>query len=447
MVFEIGVIKNAINHCFNEIDEFAKPRKVTPQLQMRLSYSAYVQYQPYGVVLVIGAWNYPYQLCLVPLVGAIAAGNCVLVKPSELSPASAKLMAKLIPQYLDNDCVKVFNGGAEETKQLLTHRFDYIMYTGSTAVGKIIMEAASKHMTPVTLECGGKSPVFIDASADLAITAKRLSWAKFANAGQTCIAPDYVICTRDTLDRILPLIKAAIKEFYGEDAKSSKSFARIINARHFKRVKDLIDTNKVYYGGDFDEAARYIAPTMMINCTTDDAVMKEEIFGPVLPFVLVKDAAEAIDFINKGEKPLALYVFSNHSDLYDEFLERTTSGSYAYNDCLVQCALECLPFGGVGQSGIGAYHGSFSIETFSHKRAVLKGSFFGDNLMAFRYPPYTNSKMKQASLATATWKNGILSALFKKDYFYVVLLVALGFFINAAGNYCDAVRKFFGIKW
>ncbi|CAF0702827.1 unnamed protein product [Brachionus calyciflorus] len=405
IVLEISLIKNGIVHCLKNLKTWVQPQKVNPIFQARAVYSTYIQYQPLGVCLIIGAWNYPLMLTLVPLVGALASGNCAVVKPSELSPNTAKVLEKLLPKYIDSDFVRVVNGGVPETTKLLEQKFDHIFYTGNGTVGRIVMQAAAKHMTPVVLECGGKSPVYIDETADLLVTAKRLAWGKFANAGQTCIAPDYILCTKETQEKILPFLKQVFEEFYGDSVKKSDSYARIVNERHFDRILNLIDQSKVVVGGESDKSQKFIAPTVMFNVTPEDKVMSEEIFGPVLPFITVNNRQEAIDFINSRDKPLALYVFANDDKIYEDFQNNTTSGSFGYNDVLVQVGFECVPFGGVGESGIGNYHGKFSIDTFSHQRAVLKTSFFGDSLSYFRYPPYSESKTNKAIWASSEFKS------------------------------------------
>lgn len=424
-IFELGLVRNSVAHTLLNIDEWAKPQKQTPPIQMRALYTPIIQKQPYGTVLIIGAWNYPYQLTLVPLIGAIAAGNNAVIKPSELAMHSAELLEKLFPKYLDPAFFKIVNGGIPETTDLLNQKFDYIFYTGNTAVGKIIMSAAAKNLTPVTLECGGKSPVFVDASADMEVTAKRLCWGRFANVGQTCVAPDYVLCTKETQERLLPFFKKVIKEFYGENPQESDSYGRVISQRHHKRISAMIDESKTVIGGQTDEKDLYISPTLMFNCTLDDKVMQEEIFGPVLPFVTVSNCQEAIDFVNKGSKPLALYVFSKNEKHYEEFQTQTSSGSMAHNEVIMQVGMECLPFGGVGDSGLGAYHGPWSFDTFSHSRAVLKASFFGDSLMATRYPPYSAQKQKLLEMMAGELNDfGLFKILFNP---IVMMAVAVTF--------------------
>lgn len=405
MTAEIGIIKNSITYALNNMETYMKPHKVSPLVKVRALYGTYIQYQPFGVVFILGAWNYPLQLLLVPMVGALASGNCCLVKPSEVSANVASLLEKLWPKYFDSSFVALVNGGVSETTELLKLRFDYIFYTGNTAVGKIVAAAAAKYMTPVTLECGGKSPTYIDKSADLYVTAKRMLWGKLLNAGQTCVAPDYVLCTKETQDEFLPILKQTLIDFYGEKPKESSSYSRIINERHFIRVNELIEKSKIVHGGDIDASDKYIEPTILYNVTADDKIMQEEIFGPVLPFITVKDHDEAIEFINEREKPLALYVFTNDSNVFEAFKQKTSSGSIALNETLMQISLECLPFGGVGYSGMGSYHGKFSFDTFSHRRSILISSFTGDFLTYFRYPPYSEGNTQTALLATSEMRS------------------------------------------
>ena len=405
IAFEFGLIKNAITYASKNLQTWMQPQKQLPIVQARALYSCYTVYQPLGVVLIIGAWNYPYQVCLVPLAGALASGNCAIVKPSELSPNTSKLMEKLFPKYFDSNYVTVVNGGVQETTDLLKQRFDHIFYTGNTNVGKIVMKAAADYMTPVTLECGGKSPCYIHESASLDIAVRRIAWGKFANAGQTCVAPDYIICSKEIQEKIIPMFKKVLAEFYGESAKSSDSYARIINDRHFQRLLGLIDKSKVAVGGESDANERFIEPTVMTNVQSEDRVMQEEIFGPILPIITVESHNEAIEFINAREKPLALYVFAHNEVIFEDFKTFTSSGSMGYNEVLMQVGFECVPFGGVGASGMGYYHGKYSIETFSHNRNVLRAACQGDFLSAFRYPPYDETKTSRAIMASSEFKS------------------------------------------
>ncbi|KAK9310820.1 hypothetical protein QLX08_000105 [Tetragonisca angustula] len=354
-----------------------------------------IKKEPYGIVLVIGPWNYPFQLCVVPLIGAIAAGNCVILKPSELSSATSAVLAKIIPKYLDQECIHVVVGGVSETTELLKQRFDYIFYTGSTTVGKIIGNAANKFLTPVTLELGGKSPVYVDNTADLEISVKRILWGKCINGGQTCIAPDYVLCTEEVQNKFIEKAKHILKEWYADNPKESPDFTRIINENHYQRLVKYLNNGKVAIGGDCDARERYISPTILIDVKPTDPVMQDEIFGPILPFININNAYEAINFINSRESPLVLYIFSKDRKVQDLLISQTRSGSVGVNETLMQYCVDTLPFGGVGNSGIGAYHGKYTYDTFVHKKGCLIKDFnkLGEILGSCRYPPYSDKKL------------------------------------------------------
>ncbi|CAG9831125.1 unnamed protein product [Diabrotica balteata] len=399
ILMEVDVIKNEIKYILMHIHDWTKAEKPSKSLANALD-SVYILHDPYGVVLILGAWNYPLQLSLSPVAGAIAAGNCVLLKPSEVAPATSKFLAEYIPKYLDTEAYQVFEGGVPETTELLKQRFDYILYTGSSAVGKIILEAAAKHLTPVTLELGGKSPVYLDKSADLEVAVKRILWGKCANSGQTCIAPDYVLCSKDIQDKVVKIAKKVITEFFGENVKASPDFGRIINDRHFKRIVALLKDANVAVGGEYDPSERFISPTVLTNVKPSDPVMQEEIFGPILPIVNVESAYDAIQFINSREKPLALYVFSNNKKDVNQILNNTSSGGVCVNDTIMHIVTLSLPFGGVGNSGMGHYHGKYSYETFVHKKSVLHKNlgYIGELLSSAKYPPYTTGKLKYLQL-------------------------------------------------
>jgi aldehyde dehydrogenase (NAD+) len=341
---------------------------------------------------VIAPWNYPVQLLLCPMVAAIAAGNCVVGKPSEVSMHTSATLARLVPEYLDPDCVAIVEGGVDETQALLAEQFDHIFYTGNGQVGRVVMEAAAKHLTPVTLELGGKSPVIVAADADLDVAAHRVAWGKFLNAGQTCIAPDYALVAREVEQPFVERIAQVVKEFYGPDPKASPDYARIVNDRHFRRLEALMDDGTAVLGGEVDAEQRYIAPTVLREVAPDAPVMAEEIFGPLLPVLAVDDVDEAIQFVNDRDRPLALYVFSGSGAVRDDVLARTTSGGAGVNATVLQVAVPDLPFGGVGASGMGAYHGRAGFDTFSHHKAVLKKSTRLDP--KFAYPPYTKRKAR-----------------------------------------------------
>ncbi|CAG9763869.1 unnamed protein product [Ceutorhynchus assimilis] len=394
IVMEIDFLVNDLKNTLWNLDQWARPEYVEKDLANLLD-TAYVQREPYGVVLVIGAWNYPIQLTLLPFHGALAAGNCVLIKPSEVSAASAKLIEEIIPQYVDNDCYKVMNGGIPETTDLLKQRFDYIFYTGNTAVGKIVHAAANRHLTPVTLELGGKSPCYIDSSADIKTATKRIIWGKMTNMGQTCVAPDYLLCTKEVEKKFLETATLILREFYGPDLKRSPDLGRIVNDRHFERLQGLLEGGTVALGGDTDAHDRFMGLTVLTDVKSDAAVLQQEIFGPILPVVNVADVKEAIDYLQEREKPLALYVFSNRKADVELLLKNTSSGSVCVNDVIMQLVVDTLPFGGVGNSGMGGYHGKFSLDTFSHKKAILYKDLglVGEVLGAAKYPPLTNGKI------------------------------------------------------
>jgi aldehyde dehydrogenase (NAD+) len=387
---DIGFVIAEIDYILKRLRRWTRPERVHAPLVTKPARARIVR-EPVGVVLVIAPWNYPVQLLLAPVAGAIAAGNCVVAKPSEVASATSAVLARLLPEYLDPECVAVVEGAVEETTALLEQRFDHILYTGNGRVARVVMEAAAKHLTPVTLELGGKSPVYIDESADLEVAARRVAWGKFLNAGQTCIAPDYVLVSRGLEDRFVELVRRSVFDFYGNEPKDSSDYARIVDDRHFQRLVGLLDSGTVAVGGEHDAATRYLAPTVLRDVMPESPVMQEEIFGPVLPIVPVNDADEAIAFVNGREKPLALYVFAD-AGVADKVVNETSSGGASINATMFHVAVPGLPFGGVGPSGMGAYHGRASFDTFSHAKSVLKKSTKPDPDLA--YPPYTERKEK-----------------------------------------------------
>ncbi|XP_048221668.1 aldehyde dehydrogenase, dimeric NADP-preferring [Perognathus longimembris pacificus] len=376
-----------IDNTIKKLPEWAADEPVVEKTRQTQQDETYIHSEPLGVVLIIGAWNYPFNLTIQPMVGAIAAGNAVVLKPSEVSENMGNLLATTIPQYLDKELYPVITGGVPETTEVLAQRFDHILYTGSPNVGKVVMAAAAKHLTPVTLELGGKSPCYVDKDCDLDVACRRIAWGKFMNSGQTCVAPDYILCDPSVQNQIVEKLKKSLREFYGENAKQSRDYGRIINDRHFQRVISLIEGQKVAHGGTWDAASRYIAPTILMDVDPQSPVMQEEIFGPVMPIVCVRSLEEAIQFINQREKPLALYVFSTNDKVIKRMIAETSSGGVTANDVIVHITVHSLPFGGVGNSGMGAYHGKKSFETFSHRRSCLVRSLRNDEGLKARYPP------------------------------------------------------------
>lgn len=393
MLMEINASMEAVNYTLNRLDKWVKRDRVPSLVPLDRSY---VYKEPYGVVLVMGAWNYPLQLTATPLAGAIAAGNAVIIKPSEISPATAAVLNRLIPKYLDKECYPVVCGGIPETTELLKERFDYIFYTGSANVGKIVRDAANKFLTPITLELGGKSPCFIDNTVDIDVAVRRILWGKMANLGQTCIAPDYILCSKETQDKFVNKAKEVLKEWYGKTPQKSEHLGRIVAERHVDRLEEYMKCGEAVVGGKVDRDDRWVEPTILINVDRDSKVMKEEIFGPILPIINVDTHVDAISYINKGEKPLAMYVFSKNKDKMEFFMKQVPCGGVTLNDVIFHAANAELPFGGVGNSGMGAYHGKFTFDTFTHKKSCLSRSYNSliEKAMGARYPPYSEKKLK-----------------------------------------------------
>lgn len=397
---EIGLIVAELDHTIRHLRGWLRPKRVAVPVALAPA-TAKVVSEPLGVVLVIGPWNYPVQLCLGPVIGALAAGNTIALKPSELAPATSAALARLLPEYLDDRAITVLEGGHEIVTALLEERFDHIFYTGSGAVGRIIARAAAEHLTPVTLELGGKSPVYVDDTVDLADTARRIVWGKLLNAGQTCVAPDYLLATRSVADRLVPYLKDAVRELYGPDPASSPDYGRIITERHQARITGLLDGLTPAFGGESDAAERYIAPTVVNGVDPEAPIMQQEIFGPVLPIVHVGGLEEAIAHIRAGDKPLALYVFSDDQSTRRRFTTDTSSGALAFGIPAAHLLVPGLPFGGVGESGMGRYHGKYSFDTFSHEKAVLSKPLSPDT-MSLVYPPFTEARDRIARIIART---------------------------------------------
>jgi len=388
---EIGIAISELRLARKKLASWMKPERVRTS-KIAMPGRSYVYREPLGVTLIIGAWNYPFHLIVLPLIGALAAGNCVVLKPSEVSSNVSALIAKWMPKYLDRKAIRVIEGGVPETTALLREKWDHIFYTGNGTVGRIVMEAAAKHLTPVTLELGSKSPCIVDESTDLDMAAKRIVYGKFFNAGQTCVAPDYVLVHDHVHDALVNRMSSAIREFYGDDPKESPDFARIINERHHARLARLLDDADIVTGGETDRSNRYIAPTILKNVKEDDAVMQEEIFGPILPVISVPSVDSAIAFVNQRAKPLALYLFSRDKDVQRRVLDGTSAGGTTINHVWLHLGVPTLPFGGVGESGTGGYHGRHTFETFSHRRSVLKKPMLPDPPLLF--PPYSARKLR-----------------------------------------------------
>lgn len=388
---ELSLIYSEIKLAIRKLGAWTKTKRVSSGL-INFPGKSFIIPEPYGNILVIGAWNYPYQLCILPAISALAAGNTVVIKPSELSLNASQAMAKIINENFEPGILQVIEGGVEETSALLKHPFDYIFFTGSTSVGKIIMRAASENLTPVALELGGKSPAIIEKDAKLKMAAKRIVWGKFLNGGQSCIAPDYLLVHQSIKGKLINEIKKQITAIHGEYPMESEAFVRIINPRHFQRLKKLIDTDKIVIGGNTCENELYIAPTVMDNISFDDEVMQEEIFGPILPIISYTDLDWAVAQINAKPKPLALYIFSNTISVQEKILREVSFGGGAINDVIMHFANEKLPFGGVGHSGMANYHGEHGFITFSHFKSVIKKTNWFEPW--FKYPPYTNGKFE-----------------------------------------------------
>jgi aldehyde dehydrogenase (NAD+) len=388
---EINFTVNEIDHSLAHMEDWARPRPVDTPIAFQPA-SSEVRKEPLGVSLIIGPWNYPVQLILAPLAAALSAGNCAVLKPSEVAEHTAEVLARLIPSYMDPDAVRVVTGSVPETTALLEQRFDHIFFTGSTAVGRIVMQAAAKHLTPVTLELGGKSPCIVAADAPMKVAARRILWGKLYNAGQTCVAPDYVLVERGAEGELLDAIRATLQDFYGPTPQRSADLARIINERHFDRLQGLLEGQDIAVGGGSDRADLFIEPTVVTGVDPESPLMQEEIFGPILPIVPWDTLQEAIDFVNDREKPLALYVFTRKKATAEAVLNNTSSGGAAVNCAVMHLAVPDLPFGGVGPSGMGAYHGQAGFDCFSHTKSVFSKTTLVDPPVL--YPPYTAFKKK-----------------------------------------------------
>lgn len=372
-----------IDLAIKNLSSWMKPERVPTPLFFMPGKSR-IYSEPYGVTLTIAPWNYPFKNLIGPVIGALTAGNTMILKPSELAPATSKAIYNMVSEFFEPQYMTVVEGGVKETQELLEQKYDFIMFTGGTEIGRIIYQAAAKNLTPVALELGGKSPCIVDSDVNMEIAAKRITWGKYTNAGQICIAPDYIYVHKSVKAQFVAQVKNNINEFFGTDPKQSPDFGRIVSNRHFNRVKNLIDGD-VVAGGQTDENEKYIAPTVIDNVTPASKVMQEEIFGPIMPIMEYDNINEVLDHINKGSKPLALYIFTNSSSFSDRIINETSSGAVVVNDVLMHAGHPHLPFGGVGNSGMGAYNGKISFDTYSHRKGVLSRSFMFD--VKQRYAP------------------------------------------------------------
>ncbi|MFA7230178.1 MAG: aldehyde dehydrogenase [Victivallaceae bacterium] len=384
---EISIVLEDIAYARKHLKKWASPHRAGVAM-LNFPASGKIYAEPYGSVLIFSTWNYPFQMLLSPLVGAMAAGNCAVLKPSEQAPATAELLLEMVGATFDPEYIVAFPGGIDSVHVLLNEKFDYIFFTGGTRQGREVMKAAAEHLTPVTLELGGKSPCIVDADANLNLTAKRIVWGKFLNAGQTCVAPDYLFVHKSIKKELLEKIEHYIGNFYGKNPQESPDYPRIINDKHFDRLADLMHDGKIVCGGQKDRKDNYIAPTVIDHIEPDDTIMQEEIFGPLLPVVTFEKIIEVIEFIIAKPKPLAMYYFSRQQKNLEALLSRTSAGGVCVNETVTHLINPSMPFGGVGNSGMGAYHGKYSFDTFTHyKPVMIKGGWLD---VPLRYPPFKN---------------------------------------------------------
>ncbi len=384
---EIGIVKEEIRYTLKHIRKWAAPKRVKTPITQFPSRS-FIYPEPYGVVLIMSPWNYPFQLTIAPLVGAICAGNCAVVKPSAYSPNTTRVMAEMLRELFPAEYISVVEGGREANQALLDEKFDYIFFTGSVNVGKYVMEKASAHLTPVSLELGGKSPCIVDETADLKLAAKRIVWGKFLNCGQTCVSPDYILVQRGVKDKLVKQIQKYIRKMYGRDVLANKEYPKMINEKHFDRVLGLMEGARVIYGGESDRTSLKIAPAVLDQVNWKSPVMQEEIFGPLLPVLTFYDMKEVIQMVNAAPKPLALYYFTRDKKREAGILKHISYGGGCINDTVVHLATSYMPFGGVGNSGMGGYHGRDSFDTFTHRKSIMKKSGLID--VPIRYAPFKN---------------------------------------------------------
>jgi len=392
---EIGMVLNELTEFKKNLPKWDRPkRKRTPIIHFPAT--SYIYNEPYGLALIISPWNYPFQLTFSPLIGAIAAGNCAVLKPSEFSPHTSIVIENLVKDYFDEEYITVICGAKEVTQNLLEEKFDYIFFTGSVSVGKIVMSAAAKHLTPITLELGGKSPCIVDATADIALAAKRIVWGKFMNSGQICLAPDYLLVHRKVKALLIEEMEKVIREFYGTEPQFDEKYSKIINEKHYKRLVDLLSNQEIIWGGGYDKNTLKIEPTLVDHVTWDNPLMQAEIFGPILPVLEFEDVKQVVSLVNKHPKPLALYLFTKAKRVEEMIIKDISFGGGCINDVVMHLVNPHLPFGGVGESGMGTYHGKYSYETFSHQKGILKKSNRLD--IPLRYPTHKNLRLAKLFL-------------------------------------------------
>lgn len=384
---EVGIVLDEIKFTIKKLGKWNRIKRVgTPVAHFKSS--SFIMSEPHGVVLIMSPWNYPFQLTLAPLAGAIAGGNCVIVKPSAYSSNTSAIIGKIILECFEEKYISVIEGGRDANQELLKEKFDYIFFTGSVSVGKNVMEAAAKYLTPVTLELGGKSPCIVHRDADVDLSARRIVWGKFLNSGQTCVAPDYLYVHREIKDRLVEAMKKYIIEFYGKEPCKNDEYPKIINRKHFERLIGFLDDGRISAGGQYNTDTLQIAPTIMEAVGWEHPVMQEEIFGPILPVLEYEDTDSVISVINSNAKPLALYLFTRNKETESKILNSISFGGGCVNDTVVHLATSHMPFGGAGESGMGGYHGKWSFDTFTHKKSILKKSLLFD--IKLRYAPYKN---------------------------------------------------------
>lgn len=388
---EIIIVIDEINYSIKHLKKWMQPQPVNTPFPTLWPGKSKIYSEPYGTVLIAGPWNYPFMLVFLPLIGAISAGNCMIVKPSELATHTENFIFSFLTEHFSENYIAVIKADMYEMKNVLEEKFDYIFFTGGRQAGKVFMEAAAKHLTPITLELGGKSPCIIDETIPLAFAARRIIWAKMLNAGQTCIAPDYLYVHQSCKKALVEQLKIVLHQFYGDDTEKSQSYARIINRKHFDRLQTLLHNSKVLFGGQTNPEQLYIAPTLIDKVSWNDPIMQEEIFGPLLPILTYQHPDEIIHAIRGHSKPLALYLFTKNKYLEEKIISDLSFGGGCINDCMLQIANPNLPFGGVGLSGMGAYHGKQSFDTFSHRKSIYKKTILFD--LKLEYPPYSNKKL------------------------------------------------------